>query len=268
MDLAQIHVELVHAIRDGMSYVAPPLRIAEMGRIFDELALQLEGLALCHLLENADQAAFAENLARSGHARRFFLRRSRLEKNQDDRHLALSGTRCFLDALIAGSLTLAQEIATLSIATWNAAWEYEDDYCFYLFLHTIVKQPAPFPTPEMHTVLNRFERSLEGGNSVHLNVAKALVARDPDAFKDTLLSLLSAEAAQIEKGRQSAAVHERDILFWPKSRVSIDGLALLKIAELVELPMDGDFPLCPQLARLPWSDQTYHDLFEDLERLK
>jgi hypothetical protein len=268
MDLAQVHVELVHAIRDGMSYVAPPLHIAEMGGIFDELALQLEGLALCHLFENADQAAFAENLARSGHSRRFFLRRSRIEKNQDDRHLALSGTRCFLDALIAGSLTLAREIATLSTETWNAAWEYEDDHCFYLLLHTIVKQPVPFPTPELHALLDRFERSLEGGDSVHLNVAKALVARDPDAFKDTLLSLLLAEAEQIEKGRQSAAVRERDILFWPKSRVSIDGLALLKIAELADMPIDGDFPLCPQLARLPWSDQTYHDLFEEIERIK
>lgn len=268
MDLVQVHVELVHAIRDGMSYVAPPLKIAEMGGIFDELALQLEGLALCHLLENADQAAFAENLVRSGHSRRFFLRRSRLEKNLDDRHLALSGTRCFLDALIAGSLTLAREIATLSTETWNAAWEYEDDHCFYLFLHAIVKQPAPFPRPEMQSLLSRFERSLEGGKSPHLDVARALVARDRDAFKDALLSLLSAEAEQIAKGRKSAAVQERDILFWPKSRVSIEGLALLKIAELVGLPIEGDFPLCPQLARLPWSDQTYRDLFEEIERLE
>ncbi len=267
MDLSEVHTELVHAIRDGMSYVAPPLHIAEMGGIFDELALQLEGLALCHLLENADQAAFAENMARSGHSRRFFLRRSRLEKNQDDRHLALSGTRCFLDSLIAGSLPLAREIATLSTEAWNSAWEYEDDYCFYLLLHTIVKQPTPFPTPEIHALLRRFETSLQGGKSAHLNVGKALAARDPGAFTDTLLSLLSAEAARIEEGRQSAAVHERDILFWPKSRVSIDGLALLKIAELIELPIDGDFPLCPQMARLAWSDHAYRDLFEEIERL-
>jgi hypothetical protein len=267
MDLAEVHIELVHAIRGGMSYVAPPLHIAEMGTIFDELALQLEGLALCHLLDKADQAAFAENLARSGHSRRFFLRRSHLEKNKDDRHLALSGTRCFLDALIAGALPLAREIATLSTETWNAAWEYEDDYCFYLLLHTIVKQPDPFPTPEIHALLGRFETSLQGGKSVYLNVGKALADRDPGAFTDTLLALLSAEAARIEEGRESAAVHERDILFWPKSRVSIDGLALLKIAELIGLPTEGDFPLCPELARLPWSDRTYRDLFEEIERM-
>jgi len=267
VDLAEVHVELVHALRDGMSYLAPPLRIAEMGGIFDQLALQFEGLALCHLFENADQAAFAENMARSGQSRRFFLRRSQQEGNTDDRHLALSGTRCFLDALVGGSLALAREIALLSTETWNASWEYEDDHCFYLFLHAIVKQPDPFPTPELHALLARFERSLEGGKSPQLKVARALVRRDPEAFTDSLLSLLAGEAAQIEKGRQSAAVHERDVLFWPKSRVSIEGLALLKIAELVQLPSEGEFPLCPSLARLPWSDQTYRDLFEEIGRL-
>jgi len=143
MDLAEVQVELVHALADGMSYLAPPLRIAELGGIFDDLALQFEGLALCRLFENADQAAFAESMARSGQSRRFFLRRSRQESNLDDRHLALSRTRSILDALIAGALPLAREIAALSTETWNPTWEYEDDHCFYLLLHTIVKQHHP-----------------------------------------------------------------------------------------------------------------------------
>ena len=239
----------------------------ELGDVFDTLALQLEGLGLCHLLELADEASFRENMVRSGQSRRFFLRRSSLEKNNDDRHLALSHTRAFLDALVAGSLALARDIAVLSTETWNRSWEYEDDFCLYLLLHLLVKQPDLFPTPEARTVLERFERSLEGGKSAHFDVARALVNRDVPAFSDALAALVHAEDVQIEKDRESAAVHERDILFWPKSRVSIEGLALLKVAELLGMQVDGPFQLCPRPARLPWTNQSFRDLFEEIEQL-
>jgi len=88
MDLAEVHAELVEEIRDGLTYLAEPARMAELGDIFDALAVQLEGLALCHLFDRADLLQYRENLARVGHARRFFLRRSKSEKNDDDRHLA------------------------------------------------------------------------------------------------------------------------------------------------------------------------------------
>ena len=265
MDLADVHAELVAEIRDGMSYLASPLNIAETGNIFDALALQLEGLALCHLFENADQAAFAENMARSGQSRRFFLRRSRVEQNKVDRHLAMSRTRSLLDALIAGSLPIARDIATLSFETWNPDWEYEDDYCFYLFLHKIVLHPDAFPGPEIEPLLQRFETALQGGKSIHLAIARALAARDAGAFTDALLALLAVEAKQIQADRTSAAVQERDVLYWPKSRASIEGLALLKVAELIKLPVTGEFPLCPPLANAPFSDKTYRDLFEEIE---
>ncbi len=265
MDLADVHAELVAEIRDGMSYLASPLNIAETGNIFDALALQLEGLALCHLLENADQAAFAENMARSGQSRRFFLRRSRVEQNKADRHLALSRTRSLLNALIAGSLPIARDIARLSFETWSPDWEYEDDHCFYLLLHKIVLKPESFPGPEIEPLMRRFETALQGGKSIHFAVASALVARDAGAFTDALLALLAAEAKQIAADRTSSAVYERDVLYWPKSRVSIEGLALLKVAELVKLPVAGNFPLCPALAQLPFSDQIHRDLFEEIE---
>jgi hypothetical protein len=267
MDLAEVHQELVHEIRYGLEYVAETARIADLGGIFDELIPQLEALGLCHLLEFADEGRFRENMARSGHARRYFLRRSRLEKNQADRHLAVSRTRAFLDALIAGALPLARDIALLSTEEWNPAWEYEDDFCFYQLLHTIAKQPDPFPTPEVHALIERFERSLEGGESAHFEVSKALVARDPKAFAGALVALLEAEEAQIEADRGSAAVLERDILYWPKSRVSIEGLALLKTTELVGMRVPGEFPLCPRAARLAWTNQPFRDLFDEIERL-
>jgi hypothetical protein len=267
MDLAEIHEELVEEVRNGLSYLAEPARMAELGDVFDTLALQLEGLAICHLFDRADEAQFRENMARAGQSRRFFLRRSKQEKNDDDRHLALSRTGAFLDALVAGILPLARDIALLSTEQWKREWEYEDDFCFFLLLHTIVKQPEAFPTPAAQLLLERFERALEGGKSAHLDVAKALAARDRHAFSEALGSLLVAEERKIDEDRDSAAVHERDILFWPKSRVSIEGLALLQIGDLLGMRIDDELPLCPKIARLPWTDQPVRDLFEEIERI-
>jgi hypothetical protein len=267
VDLADVHEELVDEIRDGLGYLVDAPTVAPLGDVFDTLILQLEGLGLCHLLDLADEGRFRENLVRAGHARRFYLRRSRLEHNDDDRHLALSRTRAVLDALVAGALPVARDVAALSGDAWHPDWEYEDDFCFYLLVHSIVKQPDPFPTPEARAIVARFERSVEGGASPHLDVSRALIARDAVAFRRALVTLLEAEAEQIKADRSSPAVLERDILYWPKSRVSIDGLALLKIAELLGLSVPGELPLCPRPARLAWTGAGFHDLFEEIERM-
>lgn len=267
MDLADVHQELVAEIRDGLGYVMEPAQMSELGDIFDTLSLQLEGLGLCHLFEFADQASLRDNFIRSGQSRRFFLRRSRLEKNDNDRHLALSRNRAFLDTIVAGALGLARDIALLSTETWNGSWEYEDDFCFFLLLHLIVKQPDPFPTTDARALVERFEAAVEGRKSPHLDVAKALTTRDAAAFAEALRALVGAEVREIEKALDSPAVQEGDVLYWPKSRASIEGLALLNVAALVGLPVVGQFPLCPPLARLPWEDHPVRDLFAEIERL-
>lgn len=267
MDLADVHAALVVEIREGLISLAEPARMSELGGVFETLSSQLEGLALCHLLEFLDQEQFRENMVRSGHARRFFLRRSRLEGNHQDRHLALSRNRAFLDAVVAGSLTVARDIAVLSPDTWNGTWEYQDDFCFYLALHDVVREPSAFPTAAAHALLDRFASALEGGRSARFDVVEALVRRDPPRFAEALTALLGEEAARIDKDRTSAAVHEGDVLYWPNSRISVEGLALLNIADLIRVTVDADFPLCPPLARLRWAQDSFRDLFQDIERI-
>jgi len=247
-----------------MTYVGDGTPAAKLGGIYETLSVHFEALGICHLFEFANTDELRENLVRSGQGRRYFLQRSRLEGNDGDRHLALGRTRAFLDALVAGSLPLARDIADLSNEIWNPRWEYEDDFCFYLFLHRIVKQPDPFPTPETHALLERFERSLEGGESTRYEVCKALGARDAVAFADALDALIKEEQARIEVERESTAVHEGDIVFWATSRISIEGLALLQVAGLLGVRGEREFELCPSLARLPPTEQRFQDLFEEI----
>jgi hypothetical protein len=268
VDLAAVHEELVKEVRYGIQYVATPVRIAELGDVFDTLILQLEGLGICHLFEYADEGRFRENMARAGMARRYYLRRSVDERSLGDRHLAWSRTRAVLDALVAGAAPLAQDIARLSTAPWNPSSEYEDDRSFYALVHEILLRPDPFPSPAALAIVATHERALEGGKSPHFDVAQALVAKDGAALREALEKLVDAEEDRIEEDRSSPALDEGDILYWPKSRVSIDALAVLKLAEILRIPVAGDFALCPRPARLTWTAATFRDLFEEMDRLR
>ncbi|WP_437963985.1 Imm49 family immunity protein [Sorangium sp. So ce260] len=266
MDLADVHAELVSEIHYNMLYVgkAP---VAGLGDVFDELAAQLEALGICHLLEFADVGEFRTNLIRSGHSRRYFLRRSRAEGNVGDRHLALSRTSSFLDAVVAGDLTLARQLADESTEVWHPDWEYEEDHCFLLLLHRMLQSTGASPPPDAPALLARFERSLENQRSSRYEVCRSIVTRDSKGLDASISALLEEEAARNDEARESAAVHEGDVLYWPRSYVSIEGLALIKLAELQGMKVNGEPARCPRIARLPWSSHSVDDLFEAIERL-
>jgi hypothetical protein len=176
--------------------------------------------------------------------------------------LALSRTEALLDALVAGDLKLARSIAELSPSGWTRDWEYEDDFCFYAFLHQLLLQP---PSADFEQILARFAAALEGGLSTRLDVLTALFTKDASEFETALLALLEEEQTRVDDQRSS--VVDSKFLFWPRSFVSIEGLALLRTAELVGLSVVGDFVLCPSEARLAVSENNYRDFFAELDSL-
>ena len=264
MDLADVHSELVVEAQQSLGVVIANDAVGRIGYVFDDLSTYFQGLGICHLLEFADTEQFRENLVRSGHARRYFLRKSREQGNTDDRHLALSRTEAFLDAVVAVDLALARDIARLSIDRWEPAWEYEDDYCYYRFLHTIVLAPDEAPTEALDALLDRFEGVLEGGTSARLDACKALLHQDEVAFDDALEMLM--EETQQAHDEKRELVETYDFPFWPRSFVSIEGLALLKVADLLGVPARDAFPLCPNLGRLASPGRPVFDLFAEIER--
>ncbi len=265
MDLATVHEELVDEIQYGLLHVGTST-IAKMGYIFDELAEQFEALALCHLLRFADVEEYRRNLIRSGQARLYYLQRSQMEGSHKDRHLALGRTRSFLDTVVAGDLNLARQIADNSSDFWNFDWEYEDDFCYILFLHRIVQSYPQFPNADSAQILRRFEYSLADKHSNRLAVCKTLSTGDPASFTSALSLLLEDEYEAVEKAQDSAKVHEGDLAYWPSRFVSIEGLALLALAELVRMRVDDEFDRCPLIARLPWRESSEHNLFSELEQ--
>lgn len=263
MDIDDVRRGLVPEINDGYLTLSEHYPVKEVAYIYEDLSLQMEALGICYLLEDADQEGFRERLVRAGHARRWFLRRSKIEGNVDDYHLALTRQNGFFDAVAAGHLPLAADLAAESDAAFNPQWEYEDDYAYQRFLMSLVLAGGPAPiTVAQRAVLDRFEAALEGEVTPRLRICNALAAKHADAFVDSFNALLEEDQERVDEERESDRVLEGDLCFWPTSYVFVEGLALLKLAELVGVPARGPFARCPDLARLAFTSHPYEDYFE------
>jgi len=266
MDLSEVRDYVVDELKDGLSLLPAGYPMSDIGRTFRDVSRLFQALAICQLLVEGDADEYRENLVRSGHARRYYLRRSRDEGNDENRFLGLSRSEAILDALVAGDIQLARDIADLSTERWNSTWEYEDDYCFYLFIHTLVKSAGEgFPAPQLAAILDQFEIALEGGVSPHLDVCRALVSQDEDEFADAMQSLIVWKEEQLDAKRPS--ITPPYFLFWPASFVYIEGLALLRCAEITGVHVEAEFTLCPSESRLNVRTNTYPDLFAELDSI-
>lgn len=266
MDIREVHTELAFEAKYSLAVVTGDYPISERGGALEELSRYFQGLAICHLLENADTEQFRENLVRSGHARRYFLLQSRGQGNRDDRRLAVSHTEAFLDVLAAADLWLAREIANLSVVTWNPAWEYEDDFAYYHFLHTLILSIDEPDDMRLGEILTQFEKALEGASSQRLEICMALLERDEELFDESLLGLVDEMQEAYDARRD--ALESYEFLFWPRSFVSTEGLALLQLAGLLDMPTREAYPLCPSSVRLTPTEHGFVDLFTEVERLQ
>jgi hypothetical protein len=269
MSPKQIHATLLPEVREAVLILAAGYSIVQLAGALENLSNYFQGLAITHLLRGADVDQFRQYLTRSGYARRYFLSRSYRDGNTDNPRLALGRTEAFLDAVAAGQIALARQIASLSGDTWRPDWEYEDDFCYFLFLHRIAGGLVPTEAPQLADILARFESALEGGQSPRLTVCRAILARDADAFRTGLLALMEHRREELYHLRERLQqVEPQGCVCWARSFVSIEGFALMRLAEGAGLPPlepDADLPLCPALGRIEAVNADYEDFFQGIE---
>jgi len=112
-------------------------------------------------------------------------------------------------------------------------------------------------------VIDQFANALEGEPAPRLEICRALLNGDTDNFADALAALMQEK--QESDDRKRPTLPDTAIAFWPRSYVSVEGLALLKAAELVNLPVGRNFPLCPPEGRLGTQESPSIDFFASLE---
>jgi len=263
MDLTDVRDLIVPEIYERGLLLTAGYPVTETGKALEEMSELFQALGICQFLLTMDVMGFRINLTRSGQARRYFLRKSAELRNIHDHRLALSRSEGFLDSVVAGDWSLARDIVRLSNWDWNGNWEYEDDYCYFMILHNLVTQPGDSLSANIISLAERFERVLEGAPSPRLDVCRALMLRNEDGFAEGLIGLLDEE--KLRNDQKRPAVTESQFLFWPRSFISIEGLALLKIAGAAEMTVPSDFFLCPEEARLPDMDGSPSDIFAELD---
>jgi Immunity protein 49 len=81
---------------------------------------------------------------------------------------------------------------------------------------------------------------------VQLELCKALLAKDADAFMGAFPVLLDEHDRKMKK---LAATREYDYTYEPNRHIMVEGLALLRLAESPGFETEAEYPLCPGLAR-------------------
>ena len=204
---------------------------------------KLRALAVIVLLTRGDVSRFHGNLHAAAELWRDHLRGAAAAGNGHAQGL--------FDALAAGSLALAREIAALASPVWRQGFEYEDDFCWARIVGLLL-QGAPGnggagADAEVDALLERFELALQGQPSARLDLARLLARRDGQAFGPAFEELLREQARDIHARVEAGEMDDAASL--PARRVFVEGLALLALARLWGLPTEREYRFCPALAR-------------------
>lgn len=265
MDLAEARIQLVDEVKDILGLVASGHPVAQLSAEFELASRLFQGIAICDLLTGLEPQGFRTNLLRSVHARIHFLRKSRQQGNLADRRLALSRTEALFDVLVAGHDGLRDDLIRLSAHPFDATWEYEDDHLAWRWMQELSTDASD---ATLQATQRQHRAALGRPVDARHRALAALTARDAAAFEDALLALMH-ELEGLAQARQERLL-EPDLdacLQWPRSFVSIEGLALLALAARRGLAVDGAFPLCPDAARLPPDDTDTENFFVGIEQL-
>jgi hypothetical protein len=212
-----------------------------------EVGGKLRAMAIIVLLGDANTNAYCHNLIRSANARLRFLERCPRENGLAQRHFVSGRLRPIFDAIAAGEFALAQRLDAASPADFREGFEYEDDFCIAKVLGHLAggRADAAVVTPR----LDQLEAYLDGASDARLAVLRAIAARDAAAFADAFEERLTERQAEIDARKAKGELEEPAVL--AERRVFIEGVAYLRLATLLGVATETDYPMCPSLARMP-----------------
>ncbi|WNZ62544.1 hypothetical protein QEG98_01475 [Myxococcus sp. MxC21-1] len=182
---------------------------------------------------------FFEELSRSARAFLFFL------QGTDDSAKTTSRSEPYFDAIASNDIEAEREIAQHSRATWNSGEEYEDDFLYVRILMERFTLAAS--TARLEVAMSRYEGLPTAGGDARLPLCQALVAADAQRFEENLGRLLDARARELRKRIEAERLSPDDAT--TTAHLSVEVLALLRLAERARLPTELHYPLAPSVAR-------------------
>lgn len=219
----------------------------QLGDLSLDLSGKLRAAAIVVLLTKGDIDSFYHNLIRSGRSRHIYLSRLNDHEVHNDHHQSSGRFGALLDTIAAGDFQLANSIIKLSKSEWFKGHEYLDDFCYAQIIHSLMTFDVI--TINVQHIIEQWENYQEGKLNYRLETCRALIAKDQELFDDSFDMLLLAREndiiTNITRGEQE------DIQVIAERQIFVEGLALLRIADMRGMKTHSDYRYCPSVARLP-----------------
>jgi hypothetical protein len=185
-------------------------------------------------------------LSKAGNARAAFLELVKSGLESPPKYVCASKNIGFSAALAAGDIETARRIASSSPQSHFGDIEYEDDFLFFHFLHRAIEDDTT--TEDLNRIIARWEIVLEGQESGYFNVCRALASDRSDDFEPAFESFIKTRQRQLKEYKESIG-YDRE-MFAAEGKIFIEGLAVLRIAEMKGLPAVGEYKLVPDNSRI------------------
>ncbi|MBM4061842.1 MAG: hypothetical protein FJ265_12215 [Planctomycetes bacterium] len=152
--------------------------------------------------------------------------------------------RPFLDAIAACDEDAARCIAQCCRRTWAKGEEFEEDFLF----HELLMQLTQFGASQTDclAILSRYEAALADTPDARLAVLRSLVGSDAGAFDETIRAFLAERIAALDAREQAGSVPGE--LLATEWHLSVEGVALVRIARARGMDTDRDYPHVPSVA--------------------
>lgn len=216
------------------------------GKAYGAASLMYHRLALCVLLAEARADRFQVHLCKSAQARLHLIRLVAGGRSVHPSTTCAGANFSFVDAVVAGQLELAADVARLTTDTHEPTCEYEDDFLLHRFLQRCFLQLHAGEPYDLPALFARWDRVLEGEHTPYFNVCQALFERNASGFDAALREVIEARALSFRKKDVHSEEARRT-----DGAVFMNGLALVRMAEMSGLPTHREYPNIPALARLP-----------------
>lgn len=151
----------------------------------------------------------------------------------------------FADALAAGALDEAREIARLAPTSPLRGKEYEEDFWRARVQHLLLLDPAG--QAPLRAALGRWS-AVPKGAGADLAICGALVEADPAAFRKAMTGLLAERRRRL--ATRSSLVGNPLEAAAIEGKIFVEGLAYLRLAELRKVETRESYPPMPAAARV------------------
>ncbi|AEI64906.1 Imm49 family immunity protein [Corallococcus macrosporus] len=161
----------------------------------------------------------------------------------------------FFDAVACGDDEAALELARLAPTAADRKGEFPEDFFYARFLMNSV---LPDMTPQQASaLLDSYERALEGAADSRLDACRALLTGNEEALNVALTQMMEERDSRYQKLAEKEVLAEE--LLATEAYISVEGLALTRLATLKGMSLPEEHLFIPSTARAPRSQNFQSD---------